>query len=99
MEGDYIKIKVNKRQFFEIFKNECIKYNGSDEDTIWEIAPFEVMEIVFRGLIGHELPDTYDEKDFAEILLKNVDWSGGIDTIWNIAKTMYLHEKGLMKEQ
>jgi len=99
MKEDYIEIKVNKKQFCEIFKNECINYNGSDEDTTWEVAPFEVMEIVFRRFIGHKLADTYDEKDFAEILQKNVDWSGGIETVWNIAKTMYHQEKGLMKEQ
>ena len=66
-ESEEIKINVNKKQFLRIFKEYCINYDNG-KDVNWTDEPFEVMESVFRMLIGNKCADSVD--DLAECIKK-----------------------------
>jgi hypothetical protein len=99
-ESEEIKINVNKKQFLRIFKEYCINYDNG-KDTNWNDAPYEVMEIVFRMLIGHKYADSL--LDLAECIKKMrfscdtvgncVDTNTFNDRIWQFAQIMYKEEE------
>jgi hypothetical protein len=105
-ESEEIKINVNKKQFLRIFKEYCINYD-SGEDANWNDAPYEVMDSVFRMLIGHKYADSLP--DLAESIKKigfSCDSAGNLvdlDTfnrrIWQFAQMIYKEEAAIKQRE